>query len=238
MKAAQADIFIVFVKQGRIIKDYAYVAAIALLIYDYLLTIYAEITLVWYSPWTYTKVLFLLTRYLPMANAYFILYDQLFLNTSADLCPKTFIVNIWLLTFGIISAEIILMVRTWAVWNRDRRIGLILVINLVGGVISSTVGAGLFMDSVTSLPSPYPGFRGCFFSGTVKYLVQSIMTLVVMDAVVLILMMISAYRSYKCGNSPELSNVIHRDAILFYFFMLVCSIQSAIVASFWPGTLT
>jgi hypothetical protein len=33
-------------------------------IYDYILTLHIEIKFIWFSPWTYTKVLYLLIRYL------------------------------------------------------------------------------------------------------------------------------------------------------------------------------
>jgi len=50
----------------------------------------------------------------------------------------------------------------------------------------------------------------------------------VVEGVVLLLMAISAFRSYKAGNTSELSNVIHRDGILFYVYLLALSVTSAI----------
>jgi hypothetical protein len=37
--------------------------------YDYILTLHLEIKYIWLSPWTYTKVLFLLIRYMACATA-------------------------------------------------------------------------------------------------------------------------------------------------------------------------
>lgn len=45
-----------------------------ILFYDYILTWYLEYKYIWRSKWGHTKILFLLTRYTPMINAYFILY--------------------------------------------------------------------------------------------------------------------------------------------------------------------
>lgn len=48
---------------------------VALQLYDYALTIQMEVSLIWCSAWSYTKVLFLLTRYLPIGGIFFLLYS-------------------------------------------------------------------------------------------------------------------------------------------------------------------
>jgi hypothetical protein len=35
-------------------------------LYDYLLTLYEEITIVWFTPWNHIKILFFLVRYIPI----------------------------------------------------------------------------------------------------------------------------------------------------------------------------
>jgi hypothetical protein len=46
-------------------------------IYDYLLTLNREISLVWYQPkWTYTKIIFLMARYLPIPAIILTLYSK------------------------------------------------------------------------------------------------------------------------------------------------------------------
>jgi hypothetical protein len=52
------------------------VAAFALLYYDFLLTIHLEIRLVWRSAWNYTKLLFLLSRYIVVVLGYFVLNSE------------------------------------------------------------------------------------------------------------------------------------------------------------------
>lgn len=52
------------------------VAATAILIFDYLITFNSELTLIWPTPLTYTKVLFLLTRYLPFIEIVVILFSK------------------------------------------------------------------------------------------------------------------------------------------------------------------
>jgi len=79
-----------YLKQQRLVVDPLVMSAVALFIYDYLLTLDREINLIWFSPWTYTKVLFLLVKYLTFADTFLLLYNQIILNVSADTCRLTY----------------------------------------------------------------------------------------------------------------------------------------------------
>jgi len=46
------------------------------------------------------------------------------------------------------------------------------------------------------------------------------------EAVVLMLMSISAVRIYRQGTAGELAHVIHRDGILFYIYLLVVDVTN------------
>jgi hypothetical protein len=46
-------------------------------LYDYVLTLHEEVRIIWFgSPWTYTKALFILTRYLPALGVFFLLRSE------------------------------------------------------------------------------------------------------------------------------------------------------------------
>jgi Family of unknown function (DUF6533) len=76
-------------------------------IYDYFLTVHLEIKLIWFSRWTYTKILFLLVRYTTFITMALVLYcarcsskflwsllnhlaDQTFLDIPVERCKVTF----------------------------------------------------------------------------------------------------------------------------------------------------
>ena len=52
--------------------------------YHYLLNINREVTLIWYSPWTYTKILYLIIRYLPFIDIVFLLWCMSFSSFLLD----------------------------------------------------------------------------------------------------------------------------------------------------------
>lgn len=47
-------------------------------LYDFCLMLRPEIEVIWHSKWTYTKVLYLFTRYIPIINIYFLLQRKWF----------------------------------------------------------------------------------------------------------------------------------------------------------------
>ena len=58
----------------------SYLTLIVPQIYDYFLTLHLEIKFVWLSQWTYTKVLFLLIRYMAFTGAFLFMISELHLT--------------------------------------------------------------------------------------------------------------------------------------------------------------
>jgi Family of unknown function (DUF6533) len=85
--------------------------------YNYILTIHCEVSHVWFSRWSPTKVLFLLTRYLPVPAVLLVLNSQLLVDIT------------WFSSLHIIKIN-------WAVKNRRRFVPLGCVLLSVGRTIA------------------------------------------------------------------------------------------------------
>ncbi|EDQ98097.1 uncharacterized protein LACBIDRAFT_336272 [Laccaria bicolor S238N-H82] len=104
------------------------VAAAMLLVYDCSLTLGMEIEFVWSSPWGYMTVLYIVQRYLPFCDAIFLcLPPQLAINIDPYGCLIVQTIRGWMMIFGWILSEAILTLRVWAVWKRDRHMGVFLI---------------------------------------------------------------------------------------------------------------
>jgi len=231
------DAFKSHLKYRRFIVDYTFIAGAAFLVYDYLLTIHLEIKLIWSDPWNYTRVLFLLARYIPLINIFFFLEHQLGLNTKVTFCQRTAPVFTWLTLIGILSAEVILFLRTWAAWTRDKIVGLMLLTIFLSCSTFSLVSTGVFLQSMTYAPIPYHGYRGCNIVAISGSLEPEYISLAAADFAVLLFMTISAVRAYRSGDNGELINVVHRDGMIFYAPILLCSVGSVIIARVGPVDL-
>lgn len=228
---SDADAFEVFVKylhHQREFGDYMYISAVALAVYDYLLNFGREVTLIWLSPWTYTKVLYLVVRYLPFLAFVMFLRYQLYLGVTVASCEWIFPVVVWATTVSTFTAEVIMMIRTWAVWGRDKRVAAFFLTLCCLYIGLATAGNVKFNRSVVLAEPPYPGYRGCLLVQASTSLTYDYVMLVVMEFFVCVLTAWSAVLSSKTGTTNRLSAIIHRDGILFYLYLLVGSVANVI----------
>jgi len=65
----------------------------------------------------------------------------------------------------------------------------------------------------------------------------SFASLCVVEVVVLALVAVSAFRSYRQGNKDKLAHVIHRDGILFYIYLLCITIVNITIMAIMPLNL-
>ncbi|EJD00225.1 uncharacterized protein FOMMEDRAFT_92670, partial [Fomitiporia mediterranea MF3/22] len=133
-------------------------------IYEYVLTIETERKLIWTMPWSIAKVLFILTRYLPFVDTPIVLLHQLKMAMSNNQCEFAYKFTGWLETFGILLAEIILVLRTWAIWERKRPIRVVLTIWTLAIWIPQIVFMAKFLGSLEFSPFPH-GIAGCLVVG-------------------------------------------------------------------------
>ncbi|EKM75955.1 hypothetical protein AGABI1DRAFT_109057 [Agaricus bisporus var. burnettii JB137-S8] len=99
-------------------RDFGYsnVVGSAVVYFDWLLTLDAEIKLVWNAKGSKMKVLYLLTRYLPLVYSPLLLYYR-FGNPTVSECTAVYRSIGILFTVAAICAALVVTLRTWAVWD-------------------------------------------------------------------------------------------------------------------------
>jgi len=126
-------------------------ASMAVLIYDYFLTLDAETRFVWRSSWNIGKVLFILTRYTAFLDTSIVLFVATYQPKSLDICPPLYGIAGWMEVIGITIAEIILVLRTWVIWDRSRWILISLACLLTAVGITEGVFVQIFINSIQCL---------------------------------------------------------------------------------------
>ncbi|RDB14849.1 hypothetical protein Hypma_016382 [Hypsizygus marmoreus] len=130
---------------------YINASCIALWVYDYVCTFALEASLIWNAPWNVPKVLYLFTRYLPLV-AFISMFCHVGLHVeNPTVCQE---VVLWSLNVGMVTAELIFVIRTWAVWGRTFKMTIFLAVFSI-----STWAAHL---TVIGLSLPKTGFAGLF----------------------------------------------------------------------------
>jgi len=128
-------------------------------------------------------------------------------------------------------------VRTWALWRRDFRVGVVLATMMTVTFVAQCMVIVKFNSSLIIEPPPFKGYRGCFLVGASSLLEYTYVMWLIVDAVVLALIATSAFKAYKLGDTSRLLNVVHRDGIMFYVYLLVFSIANVIFINVVPGEL-
>ncbi|KDR68342.1 hypothetical protein GALMADRAFT_78777, partial [Galerina marginata CBS 339.88] len=113
--------------------------------YDYFLTFHQEVSLVWASRWSAAKVLFLLTRYVPLVDSIIILWGALFRLELPS--PHFFYVGAF--TSRLLhSLAGILMLRAWAISEKNPKLTFFLSMIFGTAVVSTVTCTAIFMKSV------------------------------------------------------------------------------------------
>ncbi|KAJ8090966.1 hypothetical protein PM082_024890 [Marasmius tenuissimus] len=223
------------VSQNRWSTSFQSSAAI-LIIYDTFLNLDMEISLVWRSPWTAVKVLYLFQRYLPFIDGVGIL---MYLQGLTDpvACFVTTKVLLWIGFIGILCSEALMSARVWAVWGRHKYITAGVGTLYIGCFIPAAFYLGKFIQGVIYPdPSfPIPNRQGCFAAGTNNLLYLSWTMLAVYDTATFILMMVPVARAYHSGGKTGITRIMYRDGITYFVFQLFCSLTNIVIITTNPG---
>lgn len=214
----------------RQVVDIVYVASATILLYDLILTLRLEVSFVWFSRWNYTKALYLLTRYVPIAANGLILYNHLIPDVSDGKCAGTFEAAGWLYLVSLDLAEVILAIRTWACWGRNKWVGIGLVSWTLFCQIPSVIFMHKFLASLKFRPSTVgAGLDSCFVDHSNRLLWVNWLVFLTGEGITVILMAIFAYRTSRDGDNTPFVKLIYRDGLIFYVYILcVTSINIAL----------
>ncbi|KAF9449477.1 hypothetical protein P691DRAFT_552493 [Macrolepiota fuliginosa MF-IS2] len=92
-----------------------------ILVFDYLCTLQQEVDLVWRRRLgNSATILFLLNRYIPYIYVFSVLEEYWLVAHSQEACKNRDIINAVIVTIGITTCELILALRTWAIWQLSR----------------------------------------------------------------------------------------------------------------------
>ncbi|PFH48724.1 hypothetical protein AMATHDRAFT_49278 [Amanita thiersii Skay4041] len=142
-------------------SNYIEVAGTAVLYYDYLLTFDSEVALIWKSPWSLVKVLFLIMRYAPFVDVTSKVYYDITPGTTPEGCVAATRISPVCISIGVIVAEILLAIRTWSLWRRNNYVALIFFATGVGCTVPSMFVIRDYFHSIFYIPSPFPLLFPC-----------------------------------------------------------------------------
>lgn len=176
----------------------------------------------------------MLTRYPPFVSIVLTLYYDLKRNTTLEVCKVLHVTLAWMVIFNFVVAEVILLVRSWLVWGKTRRIAIVFGIICTSGVAGVIVVETIFIRSLNYevLERPVPKIipRCPNVSGS-TIVVVNIILVIIFETFFLVVALVKGVRDYQLGvarSTQGLTYVLYRDGILFFVYLFAASLTNLI----------
>ncbi|KAI0094256.1 hypothetical protein BDY19DRAFT_11232 [Irpex rosettiformis] len=138
--------YLIFVTQVHFCAMYAIV------VWDWVIAIPREYRFIWKTNWTPVKVAYLLCRYWVIAVVPYLLW-AFCTNHTWNECEQIYRTPVALAIWNQVSSEVILIIRTYAFFNRNNYILVMLV-----SALASIIAYQIYVDTSEMLPLPFlPG---------------------------------------------------------------------------------
>ncbi|KAG1874957.1 hypothetical protein F4604DRAFT_1925111 [Suillus subluteus] len=122
---------------GLQLVKYTNVAASAILIYDYFVTLHSEVQWTWGRKWGIIRTAFTTSRYVPFAGALMTSYSAIKIWGTQDCIPFNDAVN-GIHFLGIIASEVLLIARVYA-FSGNKKAYLIILVSFGLAVLVTSV---------------------------------------------------------------------------------------------------
>ncbi|KAH7923990.1 hypothetical protein BV22DRAFT_1130177 [Leucogyrophana mollusca] len=222
---------IVIASRLQIVK-YFKVSGLAVLAIDYCINLDTEVTLTWNRSWSFVRVLFVLARYLPFLDVPVDLYYSSIPKSTA-LCLPLYQAASWINVVGTVTAEALLLVRTWVLWGRSKIVLAGLVALAAVCIAGSGVVGAIAVRSMTFGPPPL-STSGCYQTHSVSIYAWDYAILAFFELVILLLTGYQAFRHLRHSHSLLILR-LYGDGIFYVLCILVMSTVNIVVISALPN---
>ncbi|KAF9782428.1 hypothetical protein BJ322DRAFT_1111291 [Thelephora terrestris] len=205
-------------------------ACVTLLVYDYMLTFQLEVELVWKRQWGLGTVLFVFNRYSPFIESIISLSIRFFF-LSPQMCEKLTAILTWFIVLGLLTSEFILMLRTYAIWDRSRRA---LYILFSTGTLLSVLGIVSTEMELRSIKWEHaPGGKGCHISEAGTIIFPAYISLLICETTIAVMTAMKASSHLRRSHS-DFVVVLYRDGFLFYLYCIGISLLNIVLTATGP----
>jgi len=202
-------------------------AGLVMLIYDHILTLPEEITLVWKAPTSYSKCLFLLNRYFVPCTLLVVAFEMSAfqpITLSDDTCRTLIVMSTMIGIVSVAIGNILVLTRVVLLWDNNPMVKKVLTI---GFLLSFFTTAGAMAATLTRLS---PGFE---YSTLVKMCVPTTVSpllIVVWSSPLVFELLVLGATCWNAIDRPTngalpLTKALQRDGI--QFFLALTTLRAA-----------
>jgi len=209
-----SGIVLVDLRKAIMVK-YFNVASVALLSYDTVLNVGDEVIFIWGSRWNFGTWLYLATRYLAFVDMSAMLLYLFRDIMDVQTCRTVYATSAYFAFIGAVIAEIILTMRTYALWYKSRLVLVILILLDLSLLIPAAWITYMSVNALEFISSPFPTLVPCLPTVPMTKEFISIAGVMILEALMTILAVLSAVNHWRHTKNP-LIRTLYRDGV-FYF---------------------
>ncbi|EKM52271.1 uncharacterized protein PHACADRAFT_211543 [Phanerochaete carnosa HHB-10118-sp] len=207
---------------------YTAVVSMTVLVTDWMYLFSEELEHIWSRKWSFAEFLYLFTRYMPFIDVSISLVYYLSPTISPETCLVNYATGTWLLVVGFAIAELILVWRTYAIWQKSKKImwtvGIVWTIVVLANIPILTI----FTRSLNFGPQPLPQIPGCNLVNASDIAFGSFFSVLLMEIVVVTLTVYKGVQDVR-RSSSALVLIMYRDGVLYFVCLLVMSLGNVLV---------
>lgn len=198
----------------------SHVAAYSLLVWDWLICFAQERRLIFGSRWTFAKVAYLVSRYYPLFVYPIIMWVQM-VDHDKSLCGRIFNLPIVLVIPNNVSAEIILILRTYAFTGANKPV--------LGSLLFLLCGLAAFQIWIATTQSKMIPFgTGCFpvNIGSAMFLSGFFISTFLFDCIITGIFVFHAFRvmRLRLTVATRLTQLLIREGFLYFCLISVVNL--------------
>ncbi|EIW83234.1 hypothetical protein CONPUDRAFT_143203, partial [Coniophora puteana RWD-64-598 SS2] len=207
---------------------YSYVGLAVLLLYDAVISFPRSYKLIWRSSWSWVKVSYFCLRYVIIIQFAFSLPLFFSYGLSKQCCERIFNVYDWLSPFQGIPLTIVMTLRTYALYEKERRARIFIITLVIIDIIAQLAGWVLVSLETHIMDIPEgPGFLSAcnlrIGPQPTVIMVFNMGTLMVFDFIIFVMTLYKT-RQLLRGSRTKLVWRLHCDCILYYSVLSVMTI--------------
>ncbi|KAG0707440.1 hypothetical protein DFH29DRAFT_625320 [Suillus ampliporus] len=204
----------------------------AVVVWDWAISLPREWRFIWKTHWTPVKTAYLFCRYWVMAVVPYLLYAFVTNHSEAE-CQKIYRIPVALAMWNQVGSESVLLIRTYAFFNRNNYLLAILVCALAG-----VVGYQLFVDTSEMMLLPFvtpPFTEGPCFPRSKPHSAHllgefSFIAPLLFDTIITAITVWKAFaiRRRSGGPSSKLIQTFIREGVFYYILISIANLINGI----------
>ncbi|KZT02828.1 uncharacterized protein LAESUDRAFT_729797, partial [Laetiporus sulphureus 93-53] len=213
---------------------YSELASSSIIIFDHLLTLDQEYDLIWSSPWSIGKCLFLFNRYYTLITMIFNNYALFSPNISDYFCLHWYRWQGWTGVISFVVAELILQLRLYALYFLDKRILVFMATTSLIAAAASAAVMGSVLSKIKATAHMFPDHPFCVATGISNHFYAFWIPMLVSESVLCGLALARFAQTHRRGSTlfqtgKRLVESLIRDSVFYFVVMFATYLANAIV---------